>query len=126
MTLEHSHTVEFSTDVLIVGAGPAGASLACFLAREGVEALMVCSASSTAVTPRAHSTNQATMECLRDIGLEDDCIRQGTEAQTTPYHRWCYSLSGQEFARILFRANEPHRKVGACFGLYPRSFSIAC
>ncbi|KAI1182229.1 hypothetical protein F5B17DRAFT_421474 [Nemania serpens] len=68
------------TDVLIVGAGPAGASLGCFLTRYGqrhdalhllvdvetnqhppdVTGLIISKASSTARTPRAHYTSNAT------------------------------------------------------------------
>lgn len=65
------------TDFLIVGAGPAGASLACFLtsygeclAEEelrqsinmlGLRGIMISGAPGTAHTPRAHITNMAAM-----------------------------------------------------------------
>lgn len=72
-----------STDILIIGAGPAGASLACFLAFHGklnlefscgpfnrpiililvlgIHGIMVSSASTHADTPRAHITNMAAL-----------------------------------------------------------------
>jgi 2-polyprenyl-6-methoxyphenol hydroxylase-like FAD-dependent oxidoreductase len=53
------------TPFLIVGAGPAGASLACFLASHGLTGIMLSAASGTSDTPRAHITNMAAMECLR-------------------------------------------------------------
>src|ERR1700686_3253492 len=46
--------------VLIVGAGPAGLTLALALARHGVAALTVEKHPSTAHTPRAHIINQRT------------------------------------------------------------------
>ncbi|KAA6413706.1 MAG: 2,4-dichlorophenol 6-monooxygenase [Lasallia pustulata] len=47
------------TDLLIVGTGPAGASLACFLASHGLKGIMIGSASGSAETPRAHIVNMA-------------------------------------------------------------------
>lgn len=73
-------SVSVETDVLIVGTGPAGASLACFLAsyggkqspawlsnininteRVGIKGIMIGATSSTADGPRAHITNMAAM-----------------------------------------------------------------
>ena len=56
------------TDVLIVGAGPAGAATAAFLGRFGTRALMISRHRGTADTPRAHIVNQRTMEAMRDAG----------------------------------------------------------
>ena len=71
-------TVE--TDVLIVGAGPAGASTAVFLGRYGIANIMISRHGSTAETPRAHITNQRTMEALRDAGLETECMAHASPA----------------------------------------------
>lgn len=49
------------TDILIVGAGPAGASLASFMASYGLTGIMLGLASGTADTPRAHITNMAAL-----------------------------------------------------------------
>lgn len=57
--------------VLIIGAGPAGATTALLLARMGVKALAISKHRGTANTPRAHIFNQRAMEVLRDAGLED-------------------------------------------------------
>ena len=59
------------TDVLVVGSGPAGAAATLFLATYGTRTLMVTKYSRLSDTPRAHITNQRTMETLRDMGLED-------------------------------------------------------
>ena len=64
-------------DVLIVGAGPAGAATAVFLGNHGVQTLMISRQRGTAETPRAHITNQRTMESLRDVGLESKCMLRG-------------------------------------------------
>ncbi|KAF2185354.1 hypothetical protein K469DRAFT_665653 [Zopfia rhizophila CBS 207.26] len=87
------------TDLLIIGAGPAGASLACFLARYGLKGIMISSAPGTAETPRAHITNMAALECLRDIGLWEQCEKLGHGGQYMMHYRWCESMSGEEYAR---------------------------
>jgi 2-polyprenyl-6-methoxyphenol hydroxylase-like FAD-dependent oxidoreductase len=88
-----------STDLLIVGAGPAGASLACFLARYGLKGIVLSAAPGTADTPRAHMNNMAAMECLRDIGLYEECLRLGNMGDTIKHYRWCETFAGEEYAR---------------------------
>ena len=63
-----------TTDVLIVGSGPAGASAALFLSTLGVDNIMVTKYRWTANTPRAHITNQRSMEIFRDMGIEDQSL----------------------------------------------------
>lgn len=102
-------TVE--TPVLIVGAGPAGGSLACFLSHPpySVTGLLITNAPSTSQTPRAHITNPAAFECLRDIGLEDVCLAQATSGKNMVHTRWCHDMTGEEYARIYSWGNDPKR-----------------
>jgi len=65
------------TDVLIVGSGPAGGSAALFLSTLGVDNVCITKYRWTANTPRAHITNQRTMEILRDAGVEGDVLEKG-------------------------------------------------
>ncbi|KAB5511451.1 FAD-binding monooxygenase, partial [Coniochaeta sp. 2T2.1] len=90
------------TDFLIVGAGPAGASLACFLGKDGLKGLMISSAPSTAHTPRAHIINQPAMECIRDLdpNLEKELLRVGITGEEKSHTRWCDTMAGREFGRI--------------------------
>jgi alkyl hydroperoxide reductase subunit AhpF len=53
---------EVCYDCLIIGTGPAGASLACFLAQNGLKGLIVTQDPSNADTPRAHITNMAAID----------------------------------------------------------------
>lgn len=109
-----SETVDRAIEVpvLIVGAGPAGASLACFLSHPpyGLSGLMVSAAPTTSQTPRAHIVNPAALECLRDIGLEEACMRAGTSGDNMLHTRWCHDMSGEEYARIYSWGNDPKRK----------------
>ncbi|KAF7905099.1 uncharacterized protein EAF01_005620 [Botrytis porri] len=97
------------TDLLIVGTGPAGASLACFLGHHGLRGMLIAATPSTADTPRAHITNMAAMECLRDIGLEEECLQVAVKGDSMLHTRWCRSLAGEEYARIYSWGNDPKR-----------------
>lgn len=57
----NSDVADLTTDCVIVGSGPAGGSLAAFLASNGVKGILLSRESNTAVTPRAHLTNAASM-----------------------------------------------------------------
>ncbi|GAB0135392.1 hypothetical protein EsDP_00003732 [Epichloe bromicola] len=98
------------TDLLIVGAGPAGASLACFLGSHGHAGIVISAAPGTAETPRAHITNMAAMECFRDIGLDRECIKMAAHAESMQHTRWCLSMAGEELARTYSWGHDPHRK----------------
>ncbi|CAK7226979.1 hypothetical protein SEUCBS140593_006424 [Sporothrix eucalyptigena] len=98
------------TEFLIVGAGPSGAALACFLAEYGLKGIMVSAAPGTANTPRAHITNIAALECLRDIGLDSDLKQVSSEGSCMMHTRWCHSMAGAEYARVYSWGNDPKRK----------------
>ncbi|HEY8982550.1 MAG TPA: FAD-dependent monooxygenase [Streptomyces sp.] len=103
------HTVEpdVVTDVLIVGSGPAGASAALALSTYGVANMVVTRYSSLADTPRAHITNQRTMEVLRDLGVEDEVIAQATPQHLMGNTTFCTSLAGEELGRLRSWGNDP-------------------
>lgn len=90
-----SLSVPIEATFLIVGAGPAGASLACFLASHGLSGVLVAAAPGTAKEPRAHITNAAALECLRDIGLEEEALKNATPSECMQHTRWCRSMAGE-------------------------------
>jgi 2,4-dichlorophenol 6-monooxygenase len=86
------------TDVLVVGAGPAGLTMAALLARLGVDA-MTLSKYGTADSPRAHITNQRAVEILRDLEVED-----AVQARALPHHQmgtqvFATAFAGRELSR---------------------------
>lgn len=72
---------------------------------------MISAAPGTANTPRAHITNMAALECLRDIGLDREINKVSSNGEEHMVHtRWCHSMAGQEYARIHSWGNDPKRK----------------
>src|SRR5215813_10507987 len=70
-----------NTEVLIIGAGPTGLSLACQLLRYGIDFVIV--EKKEAITPysKAIGVHARTLEIFDQIGLADEAVEQGTLAQ---------------------------------------------
>ena len=66
-----------STDVLIVGAGPVGLTLATALAEAGVDAVLVDRSAEATTTSRAAVVHARTLEVLRELRVADDLIAEG-------------------------------------------------
>jgi 2,4-dichlorophenol 6-monooxygenase len=99
------------TDVLIVGAGPAGLSSALFLSEYGVPNVLVERYRWLAHTPRAHITNQRAVEILRDMGLEHEVTQKATPQELMGNQVFCTSLAGEELARLRTWGTHPARRA---------------
>jgi 2,4-dichlorophenol 6-monooxygenase len=99
------------TDVLIVGAGPAGLSSALFLSEYGVPNVLVERYRWLAHTPRAHITNQRAVEILRDMGLEHEVVAKATPQELMGNQVFCTSLAGEELARLRTWGTHPARRA---------------
>lgn len=91
---------EFDTDVLVIGTGPAGITTTLALASQGVRVRAVTMFNWLANSPRAHITNQRAMEVLRDLGVEQEVIRQATPWEQMGDTLITTSLAGEEIARL--------------------------
>ncbi|WP_299692061.1 FAD-dependent monooxygenase [uncultured Tateyamaria sp.] len=131
---------EITTDVLIIGTGPAGASTAALLASYGIETMVVNRYRWLANTPRAHITNQRTMEVLRDLGpeVEAEAYMHATEQDLMGENVFCESLAGEEIGRMKSWGKHPmsraaHQLASPCHMndlpqtfMEPILFSTAC
>ena len=88
------------TDVLVVGAGPAGLTASALLAGYGVNAITVTKYPGTADSPRAHITNQRTMEILRELGVEDAAMAVAMSQRQMGTQVFATSFAGMELARM--------------------------
>ncbi|HWI74336.1 MAG TPA: FAD-dependent monooxygenase [Baekduia sp.] len=88
------------TDVLIVGAGPSGLTAAALLAEYGIDAITVSKHPGTADSPRAHITNQRTMEIFRELGFEQHAMAVAMSQREMGTQVFATSFAGTELARM--------------------------
>ncbi|MGJ7918510.1 FAD-dependent oxidoreductase [Massilia sp. LXY-6] len=95
-----SSSPDFDTDVIIVGSGPTGGTAALALATYGVRVHIVSRWNWLANTPRAHITNQRTVEVFRDLGIEEETHRHATPWEWMGENPVVTSLAGEELLRM--------------------------
>lgn len=100
---------DITTDVLIIGTGPAGSATAALLSSYGVENMVINRYRWLANTPRAHITNQRTMEVLRDLGrdVEDEAYLFAAEQDLMGENVFCTALAGEEIGRMKSWGKHP-------------------
>jgi len=101
------------TDVLIIGTGPAGSATAALLSSYGIQNMAINRYRWLANTPRAHITNQRTMEVLRDLGreVEDEAYMFAAHQDLMGENVFCESLAGEEIGRMKSWGNHPLSKA---------------
>ena len=106
-------STDIDTDVLIVGTGPAGGATAALLSTYGVENMAINRYRWLANTPRAHITNQRTMEVLRDLGpeVEAEAYTHATPKELMGTNVFCTSLAGEELGRLRTWGTEPESQA---------------
>lgn len=72
----------FKTDVLIVGAGPTGLSLACQLIRHGIDFIALDKNPGITAYSKAIGVHARTLEIYEQLGIADKAAAEGTIAKT--------------------------------------------
>jgi 2-polyprenyl-6-methoxyphenol hydroxylase-like FAD-dependent oxidoreductase len=67
-------------DIVIVGAGPTGLSLACQFVRYGIDFVIIDKNEGLTPYSKAIGVHARTLEIFEQIGLADEAVRQGTIA----------------------------------------------
>ena len=100
---------DISTDVMIIGTGPAGSAAAALLSSYGIDNFVINRYRWLANTPRAHITNQRCMEVLRDLGreVEGEAYLQATDQDLMGENVFCVSLAGEELGRMKSWGKHP-------------------
>jgi 2,4-dichlorophenol 6-monooxygenase len=86
--------------VLIVGAGPAGATAALLLAEHGIDTFVVERREDPPTHPAAHMLTTRTLEIFRELGLEHDVRRLSSRIYELRNIIYATSLAGPELGRI--------------------------
>lgn len=107
---QHVEGQAAENDVIVVGSGPTGVATAVMLARHGVKVTVVTRETWVADSPRAHITNQRTMEVLRALGLEDAVHQQASPRSTMASQVVATAFNGTELGRAWSWGNNPSRQ----------------
>ena len=104
---------DIETEVLIIGTGPAGSTMAALLSTYGVQNVVINRYHWLANTPRAHITNQRTMEVLRDLGreVEGEVYLNAMDQSLMGENVFCESLAGEEIGRMKSWGTHPLSKA---------------
>lgn len=79
--IEHGRTPDYTAEVVIVGAGPVGLTLANYLGQAGIEVLVIEKLDRLIDYPRAIGIDDEALRTLQAVGLIDRVL-----PHTTPWH----------------------------------------
>jgi len=91
-------------DVLIIGAGPTGLTLACDLARRGIKVRVIEKASTPFNGSRGKGIQPRTLEVFNDLGVANAILRGGAKY---PLMKLNLPIIGIEWAMIKHRKQTP-------------------
>ncbi len=91
------------TNVLIVGSGPSGMTMALALAKFGISSTIIDRRESIYMEPRAHALNPRTLEIFDSIGVNiDDFKAVATPTEESCWVRWVDRLNGGEYGKLPY------------------------
>jgi 2-polyprenyl-6-methoxyphenol hydroxylase-like FAD-dependent oxidoreductase len=86
--------------VIVVGAGPVGATAALLLARQGLEVTIIDQRSEPIAHPAAHVISTRTLEIFREIGIEALVHADAADLEDLRFIVYATSLTGPELGRV--------------------------
>ncbi|NWA24394.1 FAD-dependent oxidoreductase [Pseudomonas gingeri] len=98
------HVNSAVTDVLIVGAGPTGLTLACELARRGISSRIIEKSPTPFNGSRGKGIQPRSLEVFNDLGVADAVLQAGAKYPLMKLH---LPLIGIEWAMIKYRKQTP-------------------
>ncbi len=111
-----------STDVLVVGAGPAGLTLACDLARRGIRHRIIDAADAGFPGSRAKGVQPRTLEVFDDLGLVDDVLDHSIRYPLLGIHAGPLTVPWRMMARHKVTDEVPYPEIR----LVPQYDTDAC
>ncbi|CCH34737.1 aklavinone 12-hydroxylase RdmE [Actinosynnema sp. NPDC047251] len=108
-----------NVQVLVAGAGLAGATAALFLARQGIDVLAIAKHTGTSPHPRATGQTNRVMEIYRRAGVADEVLRGSEGVSSGIVIKVAESLRGRVFHTIVHEDDEQDT------GLSPEPFGMS-
>ncbi|MBL0885916.1 FAD-dependent monooxygenase [Myceligenerans indicum] len=100
--------------VLVIGAGPAGLTLAMDLGQRGVDCLVVEATEERSANPRCNTTSARSMEIFRRLGIAREVRRTGLPGDYPTSVQYRTTMLGEEIYRLdLPSSAEVEAGVGA-------------
>jgi 2-polyprenyl-6-methoxyphenol hydroxylase-like FAD-dependent oxidoreductase len=90
----------YDTDVLVVGAGPSGLTLAASLVNKGVATIVVDRQAAGANTSRAAVVNARTLEVLADLDVSRRLVKEGVQAPRFTIRDGLRTLIPVDFSKL--------------------------
>jgi putative polyketide hydroxylase len=94
-------------EVIVIGGGPVGLSMAHLLGRAGISTLLVERNSGTSRHPRASGIHGRTMELFRQWGVAGQIRAFGLPPERAQGFGWMTRLNGLELGRLMFADGPP-------------------
>src|SRR5882757_3480033 len=99
------------TDVIIIGAGPTGLTLACDLARRGVPLRIVDKAAEPFTGSRGKGVQPRTLEVFDDLGIVEELLSAGAPYPRMNAHLWFLDLKWHMHRQVQATPDVPFPNV---------------
>src|SRR6266404_9550531 len=99
------------TDVIIIGAGPTGLTLACDLARRGVRLRIVDKATEPFTGSRGKGVQPRTLEVFDDLGIVGELLSAGSPYPRMNAHVWFLQLKWHMHKQVQATPDVPYPAV---------------